>query len=71
MKTYLATRFHKGKDICTRLQARNEDEAELMCLLNGWRYDGELIAEIPADETTVQQVADMCERRNKGAENDA
>lgn len=34
--------------VCFNFKAHDLAEAEKICIENGWRFDGELIAEIPA-----------------------
>lgn len=71
MKTSLATKIMGGEEYSILFNARSQKEADRICAQYGWTFGGALIAEIPESETTVQQVAEMCDRRNRGSEHDA
>lgn len=46
--------------------AESWDDAHKVCAWNGWTLDGEIVATIPADQTTVQEMQAFVDRRNAG-----
>lgn len=66
MKTYLATEYRHDGRYSVKVYAASERDAKEICLARGWEFDGELIAEIPADKTTPAQMDEFIRRRNEG-----
>jgi len=50
----------KSNGYSERFAADSWNEAHEICEMNDWKLDGEIIATIPADQTTIQSVIDFC-----------
>jgi hypothetical protein len=61
---FCATRYEDGIPFSEHIESLSWEGARTECILKGWVLDGELIAEISADDISVPEMVVLIDKMN-------